>query len=152
MRRGFGVACAVALLTAGCGAANVQIEPPRSDGTTTEVCTGFVSALPDTLLDTERATVRPDTGVTAAWGDPPIGVRCGIPRPSTLSPDSVLQEVDGVLWLPQPEDEPTLFIAVGRTAYVELMVPPTYGPPAAALTTLSTLVEEHVPALPEGRL
>ncbi|MEV2276321.1 DUF3515 domain-containing protein [Nocardiopsis sp. NPDC049922] len=147
-----GAAVAAVLLVTGCGAGTVRMEPPAVDGTTTEVCTAFVAALPDTLLDAERANVRPESDVMAAWGDPPIGVRCGIPRPAALTVDAPLQEVDGVPWLPVPADDPAMFVAVGHTAYVELTVPPSHGPPAAALTTLSALVEEHIPPLPEGRL
>ena len=126
--------------------------PPETDGTTTAVCSDLVSALPETLLDAERAEVRPETEVMAAWGDPPIGLRCGVPQPSGLSPDSHLSQINGVDWLPQPEDEPTMYTAVGRIAYVELQVPPSYGPPAAALTTVSDLIDEHVPPLPDGVL
>jgi hypothetical protein len=128
------------------------MEPPQSDGTTDEVCAALVADLPDTLLGAERADITPESEVMAAWGDPPIGVRCGVPRPPALTVDSLLEEVDGVPWLPQPQDEPTLFTAVGHTAYVELSVPPSYGPPAAALTTLSALVDEHIPPLPDGEL
>ncbi|MFI6577093.1 DUF3515 domain-containing protein [Nocardiopsis sp. NPDC050513] len=147
-----GAAVAAVLSATGCGAGTVRMEPPEADETTTQACTAFVAALPDTLLDAERADVRPESDVMAAWGDPPIGVRCGIPRPAALTIDAPLQEVDGVPWLPVPADDPTMFVAVGHTAYVELTAPPSYGPPAAALTTLSTLVEEHIPPLPGDRL
>ena len=140
------------LVATGCGQQTVQMTPPETDGTTTAVCSDLVSALPETLLDAERAEVRPETEVMAAWGDPPIGLRCGVPQPSGLSPDSHLSQINGVDWLPQPEDEPTMYTAVGRIAYVELQVPPSYGPPAAALTTVSDLIDEHVPPLPDGVL
>src|SRR5699024_6135789 len=90
--------------------------------------------------------------ILAAWGDPPIGLRCGVPQPSELSAYSYLSQVNGVDWLPQPEDEPTMYTAVGRAAYVEVQVPPSYGPPAAALSTVSELIDEHVPPLPDGML
>ncbi|WP_116243793.1 DUF3515 domain-containing protein [Nocardiopsis sp. FIRDI 009] len=150
--RRLGAAFTAVLTAAGCGAPTVRVEPPEVDEATARTCAAFVASLPDTLMDAERATVRPESELTAAWGDPPIGVRCGVPRPSALAPDSVLQEVNGVPWLPLPADDPTMYVAVGHTAYVELTVPPTHGPPAAALTTLSAAVEEHIPALPEGEL
>ncbi|WP_262391641.1 DUF3515 domain-containing protein [Nocardiopsis sp. CNR-923] len=148
------MAAAVAgvLLATGCGAGTVRMEPPKTDETTVRTCAALVAALPDTLMGARRADVTPESDVTAAWGDPPIGVRCGVPRPAALTIDAPLQEVDGVPWLPVPADDPTMFVAVGHTAYVELTVPPSHGPAAAALTTLSALVEEHVPPLPEGRL
>ncbi|MCY9787800.1 DUF3515 domain-containing protein [Nocardiopsis sp. EMB25] len=152
LKRRSGAAVAAVLLAAGCGTQAVRVEPPEVDEATAEVCAEFVAALPDTLMDAERATVRPESELTAAWGDPPIGVRCGVPRPSALAPDSLLQEVNGVPWLPLPADDPTMYVAVGHIAYVELTVPSAHGPPAAALTALSTAVEEHIPALPEGEL
>ena len=155
-RRGFGTAAAsalgVVLIAAGCGSQTVQMSPPETDGTTTEVCSAFVDELPDTLMDAERAEIRPESEIMAAWGDPPISLRCGVPRPDSLQPDSLLEEVNGVAWLPQPEDEPTMFTAVGHEAYIELQVPSGHGAPAPALTTMSDLISEHVPALPEGSL
>ncbi|MFE3460393.1 DUF3515 domain-containing protein [Nocardiopsis aegyptia] len=142
---------AVVLVATGC-APTVRMEPPESDGTTDQMCAALVAELPDTLLDAERAEITPESEVMAAWGDPPIGLRCGVPRPAALARDSLIEEVDGVAWLPQPPNEPTLFTAVGHTAYVELTVPPSYGAPAAALTTVSALVDEHIPPLPDGEL
>ncbi|MFD6953012.1 hypothetical protein A6A08_13200 [Nocardiopsis sp. TSRI0078] len=147
-----GAVMAVTLAAAGCGAQTVRMEPPETDAATAEVCADLVSALPDTLLDAERARVRPESDLTAAWGDPAIGLRCGVPRPVALKPDSYVEEVNGVTWLPQPQDAPTLYTAVGREAYVELTVPSAHGAPAAALSTVSDLIAEHVPPLPDGRL
>lgn len=153
-RRGFGTALApvlgVVLVAVGCGPQTVQMSPPETDGTTTEVCSEFVDELPDTLMDAERAEIRPESEIMAAWGDPPISLRCGVPRPDNLQPDSLLEEVNGIPWLPQPEDDPTMFTAVGHEAYVELQVPSGHGAPAPAMTTVSDLISEHIPALPEG--
>ncbi|MGW5880175.1 DUF3515 domain-containing protein [Nocardiopsis terrae] len=143
-KRYFGAALAVALVTAGCGERTVRVQPPEPDERTAEVCAALVADLPDTLLDAERASVRPDSELTAAWGDPPIGLRCGVPRPASLQMDSVLQEVNGVAWFSPPEDAPSLYTVVEREAYVELTVPPSYGPPAAALAAVSELVDEHL--------
>lgn len=143
-KRYFGAALAVALVTAGCGDQTVQMQPPETDGQTAEVCAALVADLPDTLLGADRATVQPESEIMAAWGDPPIGLRCGVPRPSSLEIDSVLDEVNGVAWLPQPEDAPTVYTAVEREAYVELTVPPSYGAPAPALVELSDLINEHL--------
>ncbi|WP_285732335.1 DUF3515 domain-containing protein [Nocardiopsis sp. ATB16-24] len=152
LRRHAGAVAILALVATGCGASTVRMEPPETDAATAAVCSDLVSALPDTLLGAERARVRPDSELTAAWGDPAIGLRCGVERPVALTPTSYLEEVNGVPWLPQPEDAPTLYTAVGHEAYVELSVPPSHGAPAAALTTVSDLISEHVPPLPDGEL
>ncbi|MFY7067416.1 DUF3515 domain-containing protein [Nocardiopsis changdeensis] len=137
---------------AGCGAQTVRMEPPLPDAAAEELCTALVADLPDTLMDAERVDVRPASDLTAAWGDPAIGLRCGVERPVALAPDSLLEEVNGVPWLSEPADAPTVFTAVGHEAYVELLIPTSYGPPAAALTTVSDLVSEHLPPLPDGEL
>jgi hypothetical protein len=143
-KRYFGAALAIVLVTAGCGGQTVQMQPPETDPQTAESCADLVADLPDTLLSADRATVQPDSEIMAAWGDPPIGLRCGVPRPSSLERDSYLEEVNGVAWLPQPEDEPTLYTSVGREAYVELTIPPSYGAPAEALVELSDLIDAHL--------
>lgn len=137
---------------AGCGAQTVRMEPPLPDAPAEEMCAALVADLPDTLMDADRVDVRPSSDLTAAWGDPAIGLRCGVERPVALAPDSLLEEVNGVPWLSEPADAPTVFTAVGHEAYVELLIPTSYGPPAAALTTVSDLVAEHLPPLPDGEL
>ncbi|GAB3686850.1 DUF3515 domain-containing protein [Nocardiopsis oceani] len=144
LKRYFGAAVAVALVSTGCGNQTVQMQPPETDGQTAEVCADLVADLPDTLMDQERAALQPESEIMAAWGDPPIGLRCGVPRPSALELDSTLEEINGVAWLPQPEDDPTLYTAVEREAFVELTVPPAHGAPAPALTEVSDLINEHL--------
>ncbi|MFD6098331.1 DUF3515 domain-containing protein [Nocardiopsis flavescens] len=128
------------------------MEPPVPGPAAEESCAALVADLPDTLMDAGRVGVRPASDLTAAWGEPAIGLRCGVERPVSLAPDSLLEEVNGVPWLSEPADAPTVFTAVGHEAYVELLVPTSYGPPAAALTTVSDLVSEHLPPLPDGEL
>lgn len=142
----------LALTVTGCGAQTVRMEPPVPGPAAEESCAALVADLPDTLMDAGRVGVRPASDLTAAWGEPAIGLRCGVERPVSLAPDSLLEEVNGVPWLSEPADAPTVFTAVGHEAYVELLVPTSYGPPAAALTTVSDLVSEHLPPLPDGEL
>lgn len=149
--RWFPVLLALAAAT-GCGAQTVRMDPPLPDAAAEDMCAALVADLPDTLLGAERVDVRPASDLTAAWGDPAIGLRCGVVRPVALTRDSLLEEVNGVPWLPEPADAPTVFTAVGHEAYVELLIPPSYGPPAAALTAVSDLVSEHLPPLPDGEL
>ncbi|GAA3988071.1 DUF3515 domain-containing protein [Thermobifida alba] len=137
-------------LAAGCGA--VRMEPPEPDARTAGLCRTMMARLPDTLYGQDRVPVVPDSDLVAAWGSPTIAVRCGVERPAGLRPESQLLSVNDIPWLPEPAASPTLFTAVGREAYVELTLPATYTPSAVALTTLSELIEEEIPALPPGRL
>lgn len=134
---------ALALLATGCNQ-SVRMQTFEAQPDTAEPCAALVADLPDTLLGADRTTIEPESDVMAAWGDPPIGLRCGVPRPPGLEVDSALREIGGVAWLPQPEDAPTMYIAIFREAYVELSLPASYGAPAAALSEVSGLIDEHL--------
>ncbi|WP_236540365.1 DUF3515 domain-containing protein [Spiractinospora alimapuensis] len=142
----------VALGVAGCGGSTADVTPPDPEGEAAEVCAELVDDLPDVLLDESRVEAEPTSDYTAAWGDPVISVRCGVPRPETLRADSELIAITDVAWLPQPVDHPSMYTAVGHTAYVEVSVPPSYGPPAGALLPISSLIASTIPALPDGEL
>ncbi|WP_169805210.1 DUF3515 domain-containing protein [Nocardiopsis trehalosi] len=146
-----GAALGVAVLAAGCAGA-VRVPPPEPEGAAADRCAALVGRLPDTLLGADRAAVEPDSPYVAAWGDPPIAVRCGVERPEGLRPDSELMVVNDVAWLPQPADRPTLFTSVGREVYVEVTLPPSYGAPADGLVEVGGLVAEEAPPLPDGEL
>ncbi|MBV2362594.1 DUF3515 domain-containing protein [Streptomonospora nanhaiensis] len=154
MRR---AAAALAALTtvaaaAGCASGTVRLPAPSPAPEARDVCRDLVERLPDTLVDQPRAEVEPDTPYAAAWGDPPIALRCGVARPPALAPDSELMVVEEVAWLAEPPAEPNLYTAVGREVYVELTLPPSYGPPAQGLVRVSELIAEEIPALPSGEL
>ena len=99
----------------------------------------MIDALPRTVAGQDRRTTTPE-GLTAAWGDPPIVLRCGVPRPAALMPTSQLVTVDGVDWFAEPLSNGYLFTTYGRAAYVEVAVPSAYQPPAAVLTELAAAV------------
>jgi Protein of unknown function (DUF3515) len=89
---------------------------------------------------------------TAVWGDPAIGLRCGVPRPEVLSPGSEhynptadAVEVNGVDWLLEEREDGYRFTTTGRTAFVELTVPSAYAPEVGVLTHFATPVEQAVP-------
>ncbi|TQN30682.1 uncharacterized protein DUF3515 [Haloactinospora alba] len=148
------VAATAAALTvlAGCAADTAEVPAPSPDAETAELCRTLVQRLPDTVVGQERVATRPDSDHVAAWGDPPVAVRCGVERPTELAPDSHLRTVNGIAWFPEPGDRPTLFTAVGREAYVELDVPPSYGAPARGLVEVGDVIADTVPALPDGEV
>ena len=101
--------------------------PPESAATS---CGSL--ALPDTVAGAAR---RPTSGGdgTAAWGEPPITLRCGVARPAALTATSQLLDVDGVGWLPIEASGGAAFIAVDwpsetAPAYIEVVVPEAYAP------------------------
>ncbi len=97
--------------------------------------------------DAVSRDVDPDDGLTAAWGDPAIVLRCGVPPPAEYQPDAQLFDVDGVEWLPVEGDGGFFFTTVDREAYVEVAVPDDYAPEATVLTDLAEAIQDTVPAV-----
>ncbi|MUL42200.1 DUF3515 domain-containing protein [Streptomonospora sp. PA3] len=139
-------------LLAGCSAQAVQMPAPSPPPAADDLCRALVDRVPQTLFGQERIEVRPETPYAAAWGDPPIALRCGVGRPPELRPDSELMVVNEIAWLPEPAERPDLFTAVGREAYVEMTVPHSYGAPGEGLVPISDLIAQEIPALPLGEL
>lgn len=111
-----------AMLT-GCGGGSVEVPVPKPDAATIKLCKRL--QIPDKVDGQQRRSVTPRSALTAAWGSPPIGFRCGVPLPDH---DMLAQTVsiDGVIWLPTPANRPVTYTAVGRQAYVEVTIPPAY--------------------------
>ena len=139
------------LLLAGC-ARSVAVDPPSSpDPQAAELCTTFTSALPDSLETAgERRDVDPASDLTAAYGDPPVAIRCGVPTPDALTPTSQLVTVDGVDWLPEQLTEGWLLTTVGRQANVEVSVPSARGPAPSMAADLAPTIESTIPASAAG--
>ncbi|MGH3322538.1 MAG: DUF3515 domain-containing protein [Streptosporangiaceae bacterium] len=139
------VAAACVSLVAGCGQGAVRVNPPTSAGEAAAACRALHDHLPREVMGKDRRSTEPRSPYVAAWGDPPIVLRCGVRRPAALTPTSQLAVVNGVSWLPIPERHPRRLVTVGRAAYVEVLVPKTYQPPANTLVDLAGPVKRSVP-------
>lgn len=95
-----------------------------------------------------RRSVEPNPDLTAAWGNPPVTLRCGVPEPKTLTPTSKLIAVDNVDWLPEKRSNGYVFTTIGRVANVEVSVPQDYEPETQALIELSGAVKSADPLAP----
>ena len=118
--------------------------PPAADASTRAVCARVTAALPQSVAGQDRRATTPQ-GPTAAWGDPPIVLRCGVPRPAALTPTSQLLTVDGVDWFAEPLTGGYLFTTYGREANVEVAVPAAYAPESGPLADLAAAVAASVP-------
>ncbi|WP_269457620.1 DUF3515 domain-containing protein [Auraticoccus monumenti] len=125
--------------------AEVALEPPTPDPASAAVCAELVPALPATLAGQPAREVTGPRELVAAWGTPPITVRCGVPQPAALEPTSQCFEVQGVGWFAEPVPEGYLFTTIGRTAFVEVGVPSRYAPEADVLVELAPAVSAHDP-------
>lgn len=136
-----------------CGAAvggcsrSVEVPAPTPDAETATLCVAFTGALPDELPTVgARRDVTPSPELTAAYGDPPVGVRCGVPDPATLSSTALLVRIDGIDWFPQELTAGWRMTSVGRAANVELTVPSEQGPAPSVAADLSTAITTTIPA------
>lgn len=86
-----------------------------------QVCTKVVQALPDALApDVERRVTSPPSGSTAAWGEPPVTLRCGTERGSRRDD---LFSFDGVLWAMHDTGATRTWTTVEAAVPVQVVVP-----------------------------
>ena len=148
------------LLAAGCGSGALQVTAPHPDPGTQRLCQALSQRLPGRLDGHARRAVTPRSALTAAWGSPPIVLRCGVPLPAGMPPTAELTVVNGISWFPAGSaapgagsgSGPGVFTEVGRQARVELTVPATDEPAAAVLVRISDLIAAVIPARPGGTL
>lgn len=111
-------------------AVSVPAPPPNPAADTP--CTALLADLPTSIPASNGALAgRPAESTwtyVAAWGDPAIVLRCGVPRPAQLVPNSsaLLVPVNGVSFLPVNGKKDNVFTAVDRAAYIEITVPTSY--------------------------
>ncbi|GLZ35490.1 hypothetical protein Lesp02_76770 [Lentzea sp. NBRC 105346] len=117
-------------------------------------CTTLVDKLPvglpsgkDMLPRREIASPAPVGAV--AWGDAqhdPVVLRCGLNRPSELSPTSELRVISDVTWLVVDGSGAATWYVVDRPVYVALTVPGDAG--TGPLQDVSTTIRDLLPKAP----
>jgi hypothetical protein len=149
--RGVVVSAAALLLVAGCGDGAVELDDPGLSAADREACAALVDDLPGRLFGQDRREVSPDGVPGAAWGDPAVELRCGVPVPPAYDEFAACTEVGGVGWfVPQEQLEDVGSEAVAtvltHTPRVELVVPADYRTIGvdATLAELAPVVREHL--------
>jgi hypothetical protein len=140
------VGAALACVLSACGQGPVTVDPPRPAGAAKAACRALIDNLPTSVGGGDSRRVGPPDALAAAWGDPPITLRCGVDRPEALTATSACAEINGVGWFAEEATRGTIFTTVGRTTYVEVTVPQAYDPPADPLVDLAASVRDHVRA------
>jgi hypothetical protein len=134
------------LVLGGCGVGPVDVEPFEAEPGSERACAALVDALPDVVSDAVRRDVVPASERTAAWGDPPVVLRCGVPLPAEYRPDAQLLDVEGIGWFPVAGEGGTFFTATDRAPYVEVAVPDDYAPEAVVLADLAAAMTSAIRA------
>lgn len=112
-------------------------------------CTRLLTALPDELDGGElgalerRQLVAPVPAGAAAWGEPPVVLRCGLDRPPDLTATSRLLAVSGVQFLDIARPGTSAWVAVDRPVYVVVDLPPISG--SGPLQQLATVIANTLP-------
>ena len=133
------------LLVGGCGLGAVDVEPHEPAPGSGQPCAALHGALPDVVSDAVRRDVEPESDDVAAWGDPPVVLRCGVRLPEEFRPDAQLFEVEGVGWFPVDGEGGTFFTATDREPYVEVAVPDDYAPEAEVLADIAAAITSTIP-------
>jgi hypothetical protein len=133
---GLGVAILV-----GCGRSDrgIAVTAPKPVGAKAAACATLIARLPDDLaIDGHRKTTRPKSPYTAAFGAPPVIVRCGAAIP-TYSPTADVLVVGGIEWLVLPDGTSTQrFVSFHHELTVDVTVtlpqlPANVLPPVTAI-------------------
>ena len=115
---------AAAMAMAGCSR-GVEVAPPSGLSSRAQNACRAVT-WPKTVARLGQVPTTPESTLTAAWGDPPLIARCGVPAPGPTTDDCVV--VDGVDWVVHPLSDGTRLTTFGRDPAIELLVPTVYGP------------------------
>lgn len=146
------------VLTAGDGAVSVAVPQPPAGAVRDSIetmCRALSARLPSDVLGAKARTTSPESDLTAAWGDPAVVLRCGVPKPVSLRPDNPNYDpgqnvagVNGVDWTFTflGEGKGTRFTTLYREVNVEVTVPASYGQPTGPLTAFADAVKAAVPA------
>lgn len=98
----------------------MAVRPPTpADGR----CGALTRALPGTLDGRDRRDVTPASPATAAWGQPPVRLRCGVSRPAGLTPTAELIVINGIEWQLRETTRAYVFTTAHRAPRVQVSVP-----------------------------
>lgn len=124
-------------LAAGCSR-GVDVAPPEGlTSTASAIC--HAVRWPQKVGELERIPTVPDSPLTAAWGDPAVIARCGLPAPEPTTEECV--RVDGVDWVAHSLSDGTRLTTYGRDPAIEVLVPKDYGPAPLLLPAFDDAAE-----------
>jgi hypothetical protein len=138
-----------AAVVAGLVAAHLAATSPvRVDGRPVtlsgrQICPRLVEGLPDRLGRLPARRVESAVRSAAAWGDPPVVLRCGVaPR---IGPVGQVVTLDGVDWTADEDHAGVTWTTVSRRVDVQVRVPGRYDSQGPLLAMLSPILGRTVP-------
>ena len=113
---------------------------PDVPAASADACTALAASLPEQLTNASRRSVTPTSPFVAAWGDPAIILRCGVPRPASYDPTSQVVLVDGISWYAESRGDAMTFTVMNRIVFIEVTVPESYAPEGNVLVDLGAAI------------
>lgn len=136
------VALTTLLLVAACSPGlDVDTYPTEPD--TDASCASIFADVPHKVAGEDSILVDGDNA--AAWGAPPIILRCGVERPEVFDEAPACDYIGGVDWVSETTADGFLFTTIGRRFYVSVEVPDAYDPASDALSDLADSIKRHDP-------
>ncbi|SDQ75404.1 DUF3515 domain-containing protein [Quadrisphaera sp. DSM 44207] len=146
-------AAAAALASAALGGCAAAVTARAAPDATDPICSQVLVALPEEVGDEARRETTAQA--TAAWGDPPVVLRCGVTSPGPTTWECVFVEGPegaGVDWVVVPPEETggdrVVWVSFGRAPAVELSAP---AEAAGELAAVASAVSGAVSVLPSER-
>ena len=114
-----------------------------SDARVQAACAALIEALPDEVdPGVTRRPVSGDARSTAAWGDPPVTLECGVPEPDR--PEEPIF-VNGVQWSVRDIGAGFRWTTRDRAPAVAVDIPSAYENGAEIINPISTTLQQAVP-------
>jgi hypothetical protein len=127
--------------------AAVPAEAPELPPRPATVCRALISKLPDVLGGLARRPVTAGAEQNAAFGDPPIVLSCGVPKPA-VPQNAQLLGLSDVCWFPEEHSGETIWQTVDREIPLRVVVPKAAD--GSWLVNLSAPIVATVPATDPG--
>ncbi|MGA8047907.1 MAG: DUF3515 family protein [Dermatophilaceae bacterium] len=119
-------------------ACSAAVEVAAPDLATDPACASV--AWPQTVSGLERTATDPEGSWVAAWGDPAVIARCGLPALEPTTFDCV--DVDGTDWVVRELSDGTAMSTYGTDPAIEVLVPAEYGPGPLLLPAFGAVVRD----------
>jgi hypothetical protein len=138
------VLAATLLVVAGCSP-GLRVDTYPTQPRTDVECKALFADAPQEVAGQDSILVEGDNA--AAWGAPPIIVRCGVEKPAALTRTSACFPAGDVDWFAETTADGFLFTTIGREFYISVEVPKDYDPASDALVDIAPAVLKHDPSV-----
>jgi hypothetical protein len=130
-------------LLAGCtGAGPVEVDAPPVAGEQAAACAALVAGLPEEIdPGVERRDVE-GSAQAAAYGDPPVVLRCGVAEPERVTEQVTINRVD---WSVRDSGGGFTWTTIGREPALEVVIPDAYENFGELIVPLTGPVAQHLP-------